>query len=1212
MTTPEVPINQTVTAVAGFAYGVIGADLHVFGDGSPLYILENWRPAPAVDSELLRELPSRMLNAHNAVVKFTGRADELSDLHAWREAGHRLAVRWLYGPGGQGKSRLAARFAEDCLSSGWKVVNATHGPGVIHEAHRQEDLRLDGAAGLLLVVDYADRWPITHLTWLLSNALLHQIGVRTRVMLLARTLDAWPRVAATFANQNVSTSAQALAQISDEHQQRETMFTAARDSFAVHYRMPAPERIPPPDLSQPDFGLVLGIHMAALVAVDSVATGNTEAPPSSVEGCTIYLLNREHLHWALMHSPEAHRLDRRGRTFLTPPDVMNLAVFVAALTGPRTTPAAVAVMEKARQGTDAVQVIADHTVCYPPLTHDSALEPLYPDRLAEDFIALTIPGHRVAYPSQSWAQPTAELVSVGGEEASAEAGASISRLVLFLAVAAARWPHVGAGCLFPILRKAPRLAFDAGGAALTALAELPGIDIELLDLLAVHIPEGQHVDLDVGVAVLVRRATEHHLPRAEPLQRAKLLSFLGQRLAYAGRYSDAAATTAEAIAILREGGGRDPRELAGALNDLSNVLSSLGKHGEAVKVLGEAIAIQQDLLRLDPSSRPFGSLQPEDLAVTALAEMLSNQARLLNLLGDPDEAKIHVEKAVTLGTELAIQMPSYAPNLAGSLSMLATTLSELGRFQQALGYELKAIEILRPLADAEPSVHLPALADSVNNVSVTLSYLGLPVEAMPFAQEAAEAGRRLAEANKDKYLPSLGGYLNNLGARHTELGQYDQALNIFEEAAEIWHRLTASGPEAHLPGHAMALHNLSNAQVIAGTLTLDDLLARQGLETARQALTIQRRLAAADPAAHMSSLAEGLSSYGFKLAQAGEAEEGLSPAAEALAIFRGLAVPAGSVELATALLSIAAIGIQAGVDIGAARAALLESTAMWRGLMRDAPGVHEGKVAGLLVTYVVAARSAGNISDTEMNAIDEAVEIYSEVVRQAEEPDQALAMLNLAVGLRSEIHQEPTAPDELPVASDVPPQAVVEQLRLLLASMDRRPSRPRRLLASVPARLIGITAGGLVIWTLIGSRVSLLAPVWLEFLTYLTLAVLLYLVAKEPEDRSRREAPKAATLAFVLATILGATRYLEHGYAASGAGAAWAWSFTVIHLTIVVSIAVRTRYIARWFRTTMKRNPLLGDRERGLLAQRPRWWRIWETAAVLSALTMIVVGLSGV
>ncbi|MFK0258278.1 hypothetical protein [Streptomyces sp. NPDC090445] len=59
-----------------------------------------------------------MLNARVAVVEFTGRQDELADLHRWCRDRPRLAARWLHGPGGQGKSRLAARFAAEAVDAG--------------------------------------------------------------------------------------------------------------------------------------------------------------------------------------------------------------------------------------------------------------------------------------------------------------------------------------------------------------------------------------------------------------------------------------------------------------------------------------------------------------------------------------------------------------------------------------------------------------------------------------------------------------------------------------------------------------------------------------------------------------------------------------------------------------------------------------------------------------------------------------------------------------------------------------------------------------------------------------------------------------------------------------------------------------------------------------------------------------------------------------
>ncbi|GAB4051434.1 tetratricopeptide repeat protein [Catellatospora paridis] len=1200
MSSPETPVSQVVTATAGFAYGVIGADLHVFGDGSPVYVLENWRPAPPVDSEVLRELPSRMLNARNAVVEFTGRDDELASLLAWRGLHSRLAVRWLHGPGGQGKSRLAARFAEECLQDGWKVVNAVHGPGVIHEPQRQEDLTLNGAAGILLVVDYADRWPITHLTWLLSNALLHQVGVPSRVLLIARSLDAWPRIAATLANQDAGTSAQALRAISGEHADRETMFKAARDSFARHYGLATSQEIRPPDLSHPDFGLVLGIHMAALVAVDAATGGRAVTVPEGLAGLTIYLLHREQLHWALMHAPEAHRLHPAGRTFLTPPETMNQAVFIAALTGAVDRSSAVDVVARATVGPDADQVVADHAACYPPPGPDLGLEPLYPDRLAEDFLALTVPGHEIAYPAQSWARPTVDAAVAAIESA---AGASTSRPVLFLAAAAARWPHVGHACLFPLLEAEPSRAFEAGSAALSAVASLPDVDPKLLETLARHLPDGQHLDLDTGAAALVERLTDHQLPTADAPRRAQLLAFLGQRLAYAGRYADALGRTGEAVTVLRDGGG--PADaLAQALNDLSNIQSYLGRPAEAASTLDEAVALQRTLLEpdhADPAAAGDGQ------AAETLAEMLSNKARLLIMLGDAQGALSPAEEAVRLGSRIAPANPSYLPELAGSVGMLATALSELGQQDRALEYELQAIAILRPFADSDAPAYLPELADSLNNVGVAYSLSGRPDDAMPFTRDAVEFGRRLAKANPEKYTPSLALYLDNLGVRHTELGDLEQAGQAHEEAAETWQRLAVSNPEAYLPGYARALHNLSNSGVMRGLVAGSPMLVQQGLENAGRAVALQRDLAAASPAAHQRDLAERLSSYGFKLAQAGRADDGLTPATEAVAVLRGLDGGRPSVSSATALLALATIGIQAGTDVDAARVALREGRDMSRALIRAEPGLHEARTAGVLCTYAAAAVTAGQVTAVELEAADEAIELCTQAGSAATDAtEQEYAVLAMATQLRAEMARRLGGGDTgaEAVLRDLLSQFAEQQA----AGRPARPAKPRSPRAEGAARLAIITAAALATWIACAASLSHAAPVWLDAIAYAALTGGLFAIAQQLGDRPLQRAPRAAILASILTLLLGGAWYTHHGYDTYIADGRWAWVLTVAHLVAVLLIVVRSEYLAAWFVATMRLHPFLDDGSRRALARRPQAWALWAAGATVSCAAVLLLG----
>ena len=75
-----------------------------------------------------------------------------------------------------GQDRLAAELAVQATAAGWKVAVATHGPGAVHPPPAGSGPAAAGpcSARCPLLVDYADRWPLTHLTWLFSNALFHR------------------------------------------------------------------------------------------------------------------------------------------------------------------------------------------------------------------------------------------------------------------------------------------------------------------------------------------------------------------------------------------------------------------------------------------------------------------------------------------------------------------------------------------------------------------------------------------------------------------------------------------------------------------------------------------------------------------------------------------------------------------------------------------------------------------------------------------------------------------------------------------------------------------------------------------------------------------------------------------------------------------------------------------------------------------------------
>ncbi|WP_086561387.1 tetratricopeptide repeat protein [Streptomyces africanus] len=790
---------QHVTATGGFAYGAIGADIHVFGDGTPLYLLRTWCAPEEPDSEWIREQPSRMLNARFAVVPFTGRENELASLRTWCTGGPPRAARWLHGQGGQGKTRLAHQLAHELRSLGWKAVTAVEGPGSVLPPPGSQDLRLTDAAGLLLVVDYADRWSLTSLTWLFSNALLHQPGVPTRVLLLARDTTSWPALRAALANEQVSTSTQELSPLSPPGPEerlhgtdgRREMFHAALHGFAARYGLDPPSG--QPDLTHADFGLTLAVHMAALVAVDARAGGRRA--PQDLAGLTVYLLDREQLTWTLLH-------DKRGQARIaTPPAVMNRTVFAASLGGAQPSLRGAALVDDLGMGRPTAGILADHAVCYPPpaAAGDTVLEPLYPDRLAEDFVALTLPGHPADYPAQPWAADTAATVL--------RHGSGPARPVMALAAAAARWPHVGPTCLYPLLAADPGLGVSAGGAALTALAGLPDIEAGLLEDIASHLPDPAPADLAVGRATVLVRLLEHRLgSTGDPAVHARLFVNHGNHLDDLGRTEEALEATQRAAALFGELAAGDPRRyeehLGRALTNVAGFLSDLGRRAEALSTQERVLELFERLTATDPETY-------EPHLATALANLAAHQEGA----GRWEEAHQANERAARIYRALAERDPQYRRGLAIALTNAAaltfTRPDETSTLREA-------VELSRQLAAEGLLIEETTLADSLLALYRALSRDGDVEEAVGAARDAVAITRRLAEAHPLRYAESHGRALGSLRSGLLAAGRSEEAVSVGEEQVALWRRLAHAAPDTYEDHLVGALHEQNTARLAAG------------------------------------------------------------------------------------------------------------------------------------------------------------------------------------------------------------------------------------------------------------------------------------------------------------------------------------------------------------------------------------------------------------
>ncbi|WP_051110680.1 tetratricopeptide repeat protein [Longispora albida] len=750
--------------------GAVASTHNYYGADGPPYVFQRHRDEPASLAELraMRGQPSKLLLARRQAIAFTGRADLLRRLRAWLDGDGRAA--WLFhAPGGQGKTRLASHLATLAEQDGWTAVWARH-----RTEGRPAEVSPVPAGPLLVIADYADRWPAGDLQALLSSV---SGARRVRLVLLARSAAFWPQANSHCDDLDITTRSEALPSLTGTEAGRREMSDAACARFAGIYE--APEQISPVPgpLSDPDYALTLALHMAALAAVD--ATVHNEHSPASAAGLSEYLLKREAKHW--------HRLYGAGGV-----DDARRTVFTAALLGPVGNASGLVALTTlglpAGHNRTAQELLDAHARCYPAAGHSQVLEPLYPDRLAEDFIALTLPGDTGSPFADPWSAEAVRTVSTGG----IPAPVWTPRPLLFLAAAARRWPHVRTGYLEPMLRDDPALALDAGSAGLAALAEDEDFDLAVLAAIEDEFPEAHesYSSIEVGMAALNGRLFEHQISTAsDPVRRADLLFHRGLRLYAAGRPAEALTHLRESLTIFRELAAARPDvyrpAVAVLLNNLAGSLTELGRYEEAVEALQEGVSIRQVLAQ-----------SGDDEHLAHLARMLGNLGRNLAGLERDAEAHAALREAVAIMLPLFRDDPdTYHTELSALLNNLANILERLGRLDEALKVAQSAVRITRSAAGRDPERYQLLLAATLTTLGTRLADTGRSAEARTTLEEAAAIGRVLAAANPSRHQAGL---LQSLTALARVLcddpASHEAALPVVTEAIAVCEPLAARSP----------------------------------------------------------------------------------------------------------------------------------------------------------------------------------------------------------------------------------------------------------------------------------------------------------------------------------------------------------------------------------------------------------------------------------
>ncbi|MFF0473352.1 tetratricopeptide repeat protein [Streptomyces sp. NPDC004284] len=983
---------QIITATAGGRVNAVqhGDQYNYIYRGTPPYRVEPFPlTAPAAAPAALARVPSRLLTARHQIVPFIPRP-ELALLEAWRDGEPPgLSVRLVHAEGGTGKTRLAAEFAARSAGAGWAVALARHRSEAASAGDGDQTLTVR-APGLVLIVDYAERWPLEDLITLVRQ---HRDAARDklRVLLLARPTGTWWQgLAHQFTKLDIlDVDALRLEGLPDTPGVRAEMYVAARDRFAEIFAHTHSAGIGVPDhLDDPVFALTLTVHMRALVDVDAASRGKTPPTSSGQASLSSYLLDREHDHWRSFHDQGRGPLRATERT-------MGRAVYVATLTGalpPADASAALTRAGAADTPAAGGQLAEDHTRCYPPTEPGLVLDPLSPDRLGEDYLALTLPGHEDEFDyhaTDPWTLTTPAALLAPDHRNSGPSPYTRQALSVMIE-AAHRWPHLTTQHLNPLLRHHPELVLAAGSAALTRLADLTTLDIGVLEIIEPHFPEIRHTDLDIGVAALAARLAHHRLAATrDPATRAGIHVTLSLRQHLAGLHNEALTNAQQAVQASRDitpaHPGHEP-VLATSLSSLGSLLAEVGRMGEALPPTEEAVGIRRRLAAANPAvHEPY------------LAVSLSELGNRLAEVGRRGEALAAEQEAVGIRRRLAADNPAvYEPHLAISLGNLGNWLAEVGRVGEALPPTEQAVEIYRRQAVDNPAAHEPPLAHLLSALGNRLAEVGRAGEALAAEQEAVEIRRRLAAANPSAHEPLLAHSLSALGNRLAEVGRRGEALTAAEQAVEIHRRLAADNPAVHEPRLAASLGNLGNSLAEVGR-------AGEALTATEQAFAIYHRLAADNPAVHEPHVAHSLSHLGSLLAEVGRVGEALAAEQAAVEIRRRLAADNPAVhepDLATSLSHLGSLLAEVG-RAGEALTPTEQAFAIRRRLAADNPAVHERHLAHSLSDLSSLLAEVGRVGEA-LAAEEAAVEIRRRLAADnpaVHEPDLATSLSNLGVRL---------------------------------------------------------------------------------------------------------------------------------------------------------------------------------------------------------------------
>lgn len=489
---------------------------------------------------------------------------------------------------------------------------------------------------------------------------------------------------------------------------------------------------------------------------------------------------------------------------------------------------------------------------------------------------------------------------------------------------------------------------------------------EILKNLSIHLRfNGETVEALAPIedAVNLFQSLAADDPRAFEPDLARSLTQLATILRDVGETTRGLAASEEALAIYRrlrlDRGQRFAPALAAGLNNLATFLLANGERLKALAPNAEAIAI----------ARPLTQLPGGDQFQLFLAETLHIRSQLID---DVTEARAAIEEAVAIFRSLAQDQPQlYEYDLAVLLSNFSMLQ---GRTPEAFAASKEAVEIFRRLVQHRPKLIEPYLAASLGVLSLDLSLAGRTADAIATIREAIEIQRRLADDEPHRFKRDLAVSLDRLSDLLDDAHETSEAVAASQESVALLRRSAEDRSQLSDPGLALSLRSLSSRLIAANRLD-------EATRAMEESLSIRRVLAQKDPQRFESDLADILDDLSLHLRDI-DKTRALSTIEESVAIYRRLAEeqpPRFEAEFINSLyrLSYRLAGIG---NKTMALAASEEAVAICRRWTTAQPETFEPALAQQL--NCLSSRLGDNEHKAEaVAAIEEAVEIYRRLAR---------------------------------------------------------------------------------------------------------------------------------------------------------------------------------------------------------------------------------------